>query len=51
MAVMVKTFKRFGIHKKLGNTKAMVCTPGLIWGYKGEAVYKWRAMGEGETLR
>ena len=32
-------------------TKAMVCTPGFIWGNWGELAYKGHATGEGATLR
>ena len=39
------------LHKNLGKTKEMVCTPGVIWGKKGLSEYKRRATGEGDTFR
>ena len=48
---MVNIFEIVGLQKNLGNPKAMVCTPGLIWGKQGVAAYKKRATGEGETPR
>ena len=35
----------------LGKTKAMVCTPGFIWGEWGELAYKGQSTREGATLR
>ena len=32
-------------------TKAMMCTPGFIWGYWEGLAYKRRATGEGGTFR
>ena len=43
--------ERVGLHTNLGKTKAMVCTPGLIWGQKEVEEYKRRDMGEGATFR
>ena len=31
--------------------KALVCTPGYIWGNWIKAAYKHRAIGEGSTFR
>ena len=36
---------------KLGKTKAMVYTLGLIWGHTGEEAYKRRATREGEKFQ
>ena len=35
LMVVVSMLRRVGLQKNLGNTKAMVCTPGLIWGRHG----------------
>ena len=40
-----------GLEMNLEKTKAMVCTPGFIWGNWGELAYKGHATGEGATLR
>ena len=40
-----------GLKTNLGKTKVMVCTPGFIWGKRGELVYKRLARREGETFR
>ena len=48
---MVIMFKRVGLKTNLSNTKAMVFTPGFIWGQQGVDAYKWRAMGEGPTFQ
>ena len=48
---VVGMFEIVGLQKKLGNTKATVCTTGFIWGKQGVAAYKQRATGEGETSR
>ena len=42
---------RVGLKMNLEKSKAMVCTPGLIWGQKVEAVYKWSVTWEGSALR
>ena len=42
-----RIFEIVGLQKNLGNPKAMVCTPGLIWGKQGVAAYKKRAAGGG----
>ena len=44
-------FERVVIQKNLGNTKAMVFTPGFLWGQQGGAAYKRRATGEGANFR
>ena len=51
LTMVVSMLERVGMQKDLGNTKAMVCTPGLIWGRQGTAMYKRRASGEGGTFR
>ena len=40
-----------GAGDELRKTKAMVCTPGFIWGKWGELAYKRRAMREVATFR
>ena len=50
MSVTVAMFHIMGLETNLDNTKAMVCTPGFIWGEWGEKAYKRRATGEGETF-
>ena len=47
---MVKMFERLGGIKNIGETKAMVCTLGFIWGQQGTSAYKNRATGEGGTF-
>ena len=44
-------FRWVGLEKNLDKTKALVCTPGYIWGEWIESAYKRRAIGEGEILR
>ena len=39
-----------GLETNLEKNKAMVCTPGFIWGKWGELVYLRRETGEGETF-
>ena len=46
----VRMFKSVGLQKNLGKTKAMVCTPGFIWGQQGESEYKKRATGEAANV-
>ena len=48
---MLSMFKRVGLLKNIDNTKAMVCTPGLIWVQQGTVAYKRRATGEGDMFR
>ena len=40
-----------GIDNNLKKNKAMVCTPGIIWGKWGELAYKRQVTGDGETFR
>ena len=40
-----------GLEKKLDETKAMVCTPKLIWVEEEELAYKRWVTGEGATFR
>ena len=47
---VVRIFERVVLKKNLGKTKAMVCTPGLIWGQQGTAAYKRRWTGEQDTF-
>ena len=46
---IVEMLRRVVIDTNLEKTKALVCTPGYIWGKWREEVYKRRATGEGET--
>ena len=50
LTVTVAMFRRMGLGTNLENTKAMVCTPGFIWGKVGDLAYKRRSTGEGETF-
>ena len=49
LTLTVAMFLQMGIEANLEKTKAMVCTPGFIWG--GGGVYKRRVRGEGVTFR
>ena len=51
LAVPVVMFQRVGLETNLKNTKALVYTPGYIWGKWSEESYKRRSTGEGETFR
>ena len=44
-------FQWMGLETNLDKTKALVCTPGYIWGKWSEAAYKRRATREGGTFR
>ena len=48
LIVIVHIFERLDLQKNLRKTNMMVRTPGFILGQKCEAVYKKRALGEGE---
>ena len=48
---MVRMFERVCLQTNLGKTKAMICTPGFIWGQHGAEAYKRRALGEGQNFR
>ena len=48
---MVRMFDRVGLQTNLNNTKAVICTPGFIWGQQGAEAYKKRATGEVPTFR
>ena len=47
---MVSMSKRASLQKKTGKNKAMVCTPGLVWGQQSTAVYKRIVMVEEDTF-
>ena len=49
--IFVRMFERVVLQTNLGNTKAMVCTPGFIWGEMEAAAYKQRVTGKGATFR
>ena len=51
LTAMVSMFDRVGIHTNLVKTKAILYTPGFIWGQHGSAVYKKRSTVEGSTFR
>ena len=48
---MVRMFDRVGLQTNLDNTKAMICTPGFVWGQQGDEAYHQGAIGEGPTFR
>ena len=48
---MVIMFERVGLHTDLNKTKAMICTPGFIWGQHGAEAYKQQFTGDGPTFR
>ena len=50
LTAVVRMFDRVELIQNLGKTKAMVCTPGFIWGQQRTFFYKRRAMGEGDTF-
>ena len=50
LTLVVWIFERVGIITNLGNTKAMMCNPGLIWEKQETSSYKRRAAGEGATF-
>ena len=35
LTTMVRIFVRYGLQTNLDKTKAMICTPGFIWGQQG----------------
>ena len=45
LTATVEMFSRVGLYTELEETKALVCTPGYIWGMWTEAAYKRRATG------
>ena len=49
--MILAMFCMMGLKDSLEKIKAMVCTPGFIWGKWGDMVYKKRLMGEGATFR
>ena len=51
LTAMVRIFERSGLQTNMGKTKAMICTPGFIWGQQGAEAYKRRATGEGPNFR
>ena len=40
LATMIIMFKRVGLQTNLSKTKAVICTPGFIWGQQGVEAYK-----------
>ena len=46
-----KKFERVSLQKNLNKTKAVICTPGFIWGQQVDESYKRQATGEGPTFR
>ena len=40
LTTMVRMFERVGLQTFLNKTKAMICTPGFIWGQQGAEAYK-----------
>ena len=50
LTLVVRMFKIVVIQTNLGKTNSIVCTPGIIWGQHGVAVYKQRGTGEGDTF-
>ena len=50
LTTMVRMFERVVMQTNLGNTKAIICTPGVIWGKQGVEAYTRRATGEGPTF-
>ena len=51
LIVSVAMFRRMGLETNLEKTKALVFTPGYIWGEWSDAAYKGRATGNRETFR
>ena len=51
LTVTVEMLRRIGLETNLENTKALVCTPGYIWGKWSKAVYKRRATREVQIFR
>ena len=51
LTTMVRMFERVGFQTNLNKTKAMICTPGFIWGQQGAESYKRKATREGPTFR
>ena len=51
LTVTVDIFCRMGMKDNLEKCKVMVFTTRFIWGEWGDSSYKWRATGEGATLR
>ena len=43
LTTMVRMFERVGLQMNLDKTKAMICTPGFIWGQHGAEAYKRQA--------
>ena len=51
LTVMVRMFERVDLRKNLSKTKAMICTPGFIWGHQVVETHKRRDTGEGPIFR
>ena len=47
LMVVIRMFVSVGLITNIGNTKAMVSTPGFVWIQQGTVAYKSRATGEG----
>ena len=43
LTAVVRMSEKVGMLTRIGNNKAMVCTPGLIWGQQGTDAYNRRA--------
>ena len=51
LIVTVEIFRRTGLDANLNNIKAMVCTPGFVWGKWRNMTYKHQLTGEGNNFR
>ena len=51
LTVTLAMFRRVVLENNLKKMKAIICTPGYIWGKWSEATYKRRDTGEGVTFR
>ena len=51
LTVSLAMFQRMQLETNLDNNKALVCTPGYIYGKWSDAVYKQRYTGEWKTFR
>ena len=47
---MMRIFDRAGLQTNLDKTKALIYTPGFIWGKQGAEAYKQQATREGRTF-
>ena len=51
LPVTWEMFRRVGLRTNPENIKALVFTPGYIWGKLSKAVYKCRATGGGDIIQ